>query len=164
VSQMLQSTGASPVGMPPAEIYENLQKGVLDGLVTTWDLVGAIKLNEVLKYHTDARAYTAAFYFVMNKAKYDGLPPDVKKAIDETTGDAMVPKFEAWWAKWDGQGKEDAAKRGNEVITLTDAQRAEWRKALQPMIDAYLEGLKGQGVKDPQALYRRAQALVDKYE
>jgi len=37
--------------MPPAAIYENLQKGSLDGVVTTWDLVGSIRANEILKYH-----------------------------------------------------------------------------------------------------------------
>ncbi len=164
ISSMLESQGASPVGMPPSQIYENLQKGVIDGLVATWDLIGAVKANELLKYHTDARAYTAAFYVVMNKKKYDSLPANVKAVLDGLTGDAMVAKFGDWWDQWDQRGYDEAKKRGNEIITVTDETRKQWKLAMQPMVEAYLEGLKKQGVDNPQELYEKAISLVSKYE
>lgn len=164
VSAMLEYLGASPVGMPPATIYESLQKGVIDGVVTTWDLVGAIRANEILKYHTDARAYVAAFHVLMNKGKYESLPEDVRAAIDALSGDALVAKFGEWWDKWDARGLEDAEQRGNEIIAVDEATRQQWAETLQPMIQQYLEGLKAQGVEDPQALYERAQELVAKYD
>lgn len=164
VSAMLEYLGASPVGMPPAAIYESLQKGVLDGVVTTWDLVGAIKANELLKYHTDAKAYVAGFHVLMNKKKYESLPEDVRAAIDALSGDALVAKFGAWWDKWDARGLEDARQRGNEIIPVDEATRKQWAETLQPMIATYLETLKAQGVADPQALYRRAQELVAKFD
>ncbi|HEY8554741.1 MAG TPA: TRAP transporter substrate-binding protein [Burkholderiales bacterium] len=160
ISAMLEYLGASPVGMPPAQIYEGLQRGVLDGLVTTWDLVGAIKLNEQVKYHTDADAYTAAFYVVMNKRKYESLPEDVRRVIDDMSGDNLIPKFGPWWDKWEARGFEDAKRRGQDVIAIDAATRAQWKKQLQPMIDKYLESLKAEGVKDPHALYRRALELL----
>lgn len=163
VSAMLEALGASPVGMPPAQIYESLERGVLDGVVTTWDLVSAIKLNETLKYHTDARSYAAAFYVVMNKQTYDALPEDVRKVIDEMSGDALVAKFGPWWDKWEARGKEDAIRRKQEIIEVDDATRTAWAKQLQPMTDAYLETLAGEGVADPKALYQRAKDLVAKY-
>lgn len=160
VSAMLEYLGASPVGMPPAQIYESLQRGVLDGLVTTWDLVGAIKLNEIVQYHTDADAYTAAFYVVMNKRRYETLPADVRKVIDDMSGESLVAKFGPLWDKWEARGFKDAQRRGQDVIEIDAATRAEWKRQLQPMVDKYLESLKAQGVKDPQALYRRAQELL----
>ncbi|WP_372001112.1 TRAP transporter substrate-binding protein [Tistrella mobilis] len=164
VSVMLQSLGASAVGLPPSEIYENLQKGTLDGLVTTWDLVGATRLNEVVKYHTDGRVYTAAFYVLMNQRKYDSLPADVKQAIDETSGDALVAKFGDWWAKWDKAGREDAVARGHEIIEVDEATRNRWRQELTPMIDAYIERLQSTGVADARALYDQARDLTARYE
>ena len=164
VSAMLEAFGASPVGLPPSAIYENLQKGNIEGLVTTWDLVNAVKANELLKYHTDAAAYTAGFYFVMNKKKYDSLPKDVQTAIDEISGDALVGKFGGWWDKWEAAGKADAEKRGDEIITIDDATRAQWQESVQPMIKDYLEGLKEKGVADPQAVYKRAQELVAEFD
>lgn len=163
VSAMLESVGASPVGMPPAQIYESLERGVLDGVVTTWDLVGAMKLNETLKHHTDARAYAAAFYVVMNKQKYESLPEDARKAIDEMSGDALVAKFGPWWDKWEARGKADAVKRNQEIIEVDEATRAKWAEQLQPMTDKYLETLAGEGVADPKALYARTKELIAKH-
>lgn len=164
VSAMLEYLGASPVGLPPAQIYENLQKNVIDGVVTTWDLVGAIKLNELIKHHTDARLYTAVFYVVMNEAKYNSLPADVKQAIDDTTGDVLVAKFGPWWDKWDAAGRADAVARKNDIIVINEPTRAIWRERLKPMIDKYLAGLEAKGVKDARAIYEKASALVAKYE
>lgn len=163
-SAMLEHLGASPVGLPPSQIYENLQKGVLDGLVTTWDLVGAIKLNELLTYHADARAYTAAFYVVMNQRSYDALPDDVRAVIDDMSGDNLVAKFGDWWSKWDTTGREDAVARGQEIITIDEETRTQWRGELQPMIDGYLSTLADEGVSDPTALYARAQELVAQFQ
>jgi len=154
----------SPVGLPPSAIYENLQKGSLDGVITTWDLVGAVRANELLKYHTDARTYAAGFHVVMNQGKFDALPNDIRDVLEDMTGDNLVAKFGDWWDAWDARGKNDAIERGNEIIDIdTDARNA-WRKQLQPMIDSFLNGMKDQGVADPQALYARAQELVAEIE
>lgn len=164
VSAMLEAVGASPVGMPPAAIYENLQKGSLNGVVTTWDLVGAIRANELLKYHTDARAYVAGFHVLMNQRKYDGLPAEIRDVLDDMTGDNLVARFGDWWDKWDARGKADAIERGNEIIEIDSATRAEWRERLQPMTNAFLDSMKEQGVADPHALYARAEELVAGFE
>jgi TRAP-type C4-dicarboxylate transport system substrate-binding protein len=163
VSAMLEQLGASPVGMPPAQIYENLQKGVINGVVTTWDLVGAIKLNELLSYHTDARAYVAGFHIVMNKEKYAALSDDVRAAVDELSGDNLVAKFGPWWDKWEARGREDALARGNTIIEISDETRAQWKAQLEPMIERYLESLEDEGVENPMAIYERAQELVAKF-
>ncbi|HEX2255371.1 MAG TPA: TRAP transporter substrate-binding protein [Afifellaceae bacterium] len=163
VSAMLEYLGASAIGMPPAQIYESLQRGALDGLCTTWDLVGAIRANEVLKYHTDGRIYVAAFYTAMNQEKFASLPADVQQAIEETTGEALLDKVGEWWDKWDAAGREDAIARGNEVIEVDDATREAWREQLEPMITQYLDSLEAEGVENPRALYERTQELVAQY-
>ena len=164
VSATLQYLGASPVGLPPAQIYENLQKNVIDGLVTAWDLVGAIKLNEIVKHHTEAGMATAVFYIAMDQKRFDELPADVKKAIEETSGDAWVSKYGPWWDKWDATAKADAQKRGHEIIEVSEEQRRKWRADLKPMIDKYLADLDGKGVKNARQIYEKAVALVEKYE
>lgn len=161
VSAMLEYLDASPVGMPPSQVYENLQKGTLDGTVFTWDAVGAFRLNEVLQYHTDARAYTVSFYFVMSQSRYDELPADVREAIDSLTGMTLVSKFGDWWDKWDRAGRNDAAERGHEFIEISDAERERWRQRLKPMIQDRLDTLEQNGVSDARAIYQRARELVE---
>jgi TRAP-type transport system periplasmic protein len=164
VSQMLEYLGATPVGLPPGQVYENLQKGAIDGTVFPWDPVASFKLAEVLKHHLDARTYTVSFFLVMNQRKYDGLPADVKQAIDATTGDALLPKFGPWWAKWDQAGLDQAKARGNNIVRLSDAEREKWKTALAPMTEAYLKSIEGQDVKNVREIYDEARRLIAQFE
>ncbi|MHC5655244.1 TRAP transporter substrate-binding protein [Stappia sp.] len=163
VSAMLEQLGAIPQGMPPGQVYEGLQKGVIDGTVFPWDPVNSFKLSEVLKYHLDAGVYTVSFFFVMNQAKYDALPENVRGCIDQYSGDGLVARFGDWWDAWDAPGLAAAKAKGNEITVLSDEERARWREALAPMIASYLETLKGEGVEDPQALYKAAQDYVAQF-
>lgn len=164
ISSMLDYLGASPVGLPPGQVYENLQKGVIDGTVFPWDPVASFKLAEVLDYHLDARAYTVSFYFVMNQNVYDNLPDDVRAAIDELSGEALIGRFGDWWNQWDAPGLAAAEMANQPILRLSEDERDRWRKALAPMIDAWLETLAAEGVENPRDLYAETQRLVAEYE
>jgi TRAP-type C4-dicarboxylate transport system substrate-binding protein len=164
VNEFLKALGGEPVGMPPTEIYENLQKGVIEGVATTWDLVNSAKLAEVTKYHLDANLYVVSFYFVMNKQRYEGLPADVRKAIDETSGDWLVERFGAWWDKWDELGREAAKARGNVTNRLSKEERARWERQAQPAVDAWLAKMEKEGAPNARELYAEAKRLVAQFE
>lgn len=164
IAMTLKQLGANPVGMPPTQVYENLQKGVIDGNVFPYEAVNSFKLYEVLKYHLDAKAYTTSFYFVMNEQKYNALPADVRQAIDEISGQGLVDKFGPWWNAWDKPGIEAIKAKGNVVTTLSDEERARWREALQPTIDAYLADVEKKGVSNARDIYAKAQKLIGEYE
>ncbi len=164
ISMMLKQLGATPVGLPPTQVYENLQKGVIDGNVFPYEAVHGFKLSEVLDYHLDAKAYTTSFYFVINEKKYNSLPADVRAVIDDMSGESLVAKFGPWWNSWDKPGIADIKKKGNPVVTLSDAQREEWRIALKPTTDGYLTGLEEKGVSNAREIYDAAVKTIAKYE
>lgn len=161
---MLEYLGATPVGLPPAQIYESLQKGVIDGLVMPWDPMHSFKLAELINYHLDARCYTVSFYFVMNQRRYESLPAAVREAIDSISGDSLIAKFGPWWNAWDELGRRDALADGGVVTRLTGEERDHWRATLTPMIDAYLAGLEGQGVTNPREIYDALRAKIAEFE
>lgn len=163
ISSMLEFLGAAPVGLPPGQVYETLQKGAIDGTVFPWDPVASFRLAEVLTHHLDARAYTVSFFFVMNKRRYDGLPAELRQVIDDMSGDALVGKFGPWWNAWDQPGLEAAKARGNTIASLSDEERAKWVEALGPMIDGWLAGLEGEGIGNARGIYEEAQALVGRF-
>ena len=164
VSEMLTYLGAVPQGLPPSQVYESLQKGVMDGTVFPWDPVASFGLNEVLKYHLDAGAYTVSFFFVMNQRKYNSLPDNVKACIDKYSGEGLVAKFGPWWDKWDEVGRKQAEEAGHEISELTPEERARWRETLQPMIQKYLETVKASGVENADEIYAKMQESIAKYE
>ncbi len=164
VAMMLEQLGASPVGMPPTQVYENLEKGVIDGTVFPWEAINGFRLYEPLEYHLDAKVYTTSFFFVMNQGKYDRLPADVRKVIDEISGDALVNQIGSLWDEWDQPGLEAVKKKNNAITTLTPAQRNEWRTALAPMIEKYLDSIEKKGIKNAREIYAKAQAYVEQFE
>lgn len=160
---MLAALGANPVGLPPGEVYENADKGVIDGAVFTWDTMASFNLAEVMKHHLDAKAYVTTFWFGMNQATYDGLPDEVRACVDASSGDALEVKFGDWWDDWDRAGHDLVQSEGHEIITLTDEERAEWETALQPMIESYIAGLEAKGIDDAQEVYDALKAYADSH-
>ena len=150
---LLQYLGATPVGMPPTQVYENVEKGVIDGAVFPWDAIKGFRLENILKHHFDARVYSSCFHIVMNETKYAGLAPEVKKAFDDTTGQVLVDKFGGWWNKWDQAGLDAVKPLGHVIVPVTQQQREAWRAQLKPLIDDQLAGLEKTGVANARAIY-----------
>ena len=76
--------------MPIPQLPEALAQKVLDGCVMPWEVVPAVKVHELVKFHTEIPGsptlYTATFILAMNKPKYESLPADLKKVIDDNSG------------------------------------------------------------------------------
>lgn len=160
ISAALTALGATPQGLPPGAVYENIQKHVIDGTVFPWDPVKSFGLNEVLNYHLDAGFYTVPFFFVMNQRKFDSLPENVQTCIDDASGASLAAKFGDWWDKWDAAGRKEAVEANHVITELTDAERKRWRETLQPTTDAYIEQTSEQGVDNAREIYERIVELL----
>lgn len=148
--EALKALGATSVGMPVPQVPESLAQGVIDGAVVPWEIVPAIKVHELVKFHTEIPGsptlYTASFFLAMNKAKFDGLPADLKKAIDDTTGMTFAT---AAGKVWDDAGAEVRAmveKRGNTITAISEDEKAKWIKATQPVHEAWIKQMKERNV------------------
>ena len=125
-TKFLTALGASPVQMPLPQVTESLSKGVIDGAMVPWEVVPAIKLQEITKYHLDTapgvpKMSNTIFVIAMNQAKYDSLPPDLKKVIDANSGPRMVEADRQDLRRHDGAGKKLA--RGREAAYSTRCRR-----------------------------------------
>jgi len=160
---LLAYLGATPVGMPPGLVYENLAKGVIDGAVFPWDAIKGFRLENSLKYHLDARVYTSCFHLVMNPRRFAALPADVREAIDSSVGDPLVARFGGLWNKWDQAGLDAIKPLGQEVVHVPDATREKWRKDLQPVITEELAKLGKEGVPDARAIYEEMLRQVARF-
>ncbi len=153
---MLKALGASPVVMPMPDCYMGLQKGTIDGVLGDIDSYLSFRFYEVAKYalHNIPRGCTL-FLVVMNQKKYDSLPADVKKAIDDNSGIAGS----RWLAEHFSYNQrallQDASARGAEVIRLSDEEKARWTTLLIPLWDEWLEKASDKGFKEEAPLVLR---------
>ena len=167
VTKMLGSVGAIPVGMPLPQIPDALSKGTIDACVIPWEVVPSVKVHELTKFHsefdnTGGALYTTTFVMAMNKAKYDGLAPDLKKVIDANSGSAAS----AWLGKTqqgnDPIGRKAAADRGNSIVTIGAAERAEFLKLSSQIDDEWVADMDKRGFKGKDLL-ASAKSLIAKH-
>jgi TRAP-type C4-dicarboxylate transport system substrate-binding protein len=161
---LLAYLGATPVGMPPGQVYENIEKGVIDGAVFPWDAIKGFRLENILKHHLDARVYTSCFHLVMSPKRYAELAPEVQKAIDATTGQALTDKFGAWWNRWDQAGLDAVKPLNHEIVRVDDATREKWRADLKPVLDGELAKLEKEGIANARAIYDEMRRQVARFK
>lgn len=133
-SAQLEALGATPIDMPVTQIYNSLDRGVIDATMIPLSAALDFKLIEVARYFTvDAPLGRSPFLVAMNRTRYEKLPADLKKIIDDTTGLSLSLKGAA---TYDGKNKEalEAARKDREVIPLSAQERARWVTAFKPLI------------------------------
>ena len=166
VNIMLEQLGATPVGMPVPAVGEALSKGVITATTIPWEVVPALKVQQIVKNHTGFTGprglYTQTFGFVMNKASYDKLPPELRKVIDANSGIAVAAMFGRAMDEGDKVGLALAQKAGNHVITLDAAETARWQRAAAGVRAIWYREVSAKGV-DGQKLAAAAEALIDKH-
>ncbi|NCZ30583.1 MAG: C4-dicarboxylate ABC transporter, partial [Betaproteobacteria bacterium] len=164
-NKYIAALGATPVSMPVPQVGDALSKGVIDGAVVPYEVVPAVKIQELVKYHTETDPaepafYTSTFIFAMNRAKYDALPPDLKKVIDQNSGQALSGQIGKAFLAADVQGKKLTAKNTTYVIPKSELEG--WKKTAQPLISAWVSEMNGKGFNGQQML-DTAKALIAKH-
>ncbi len=165
INDMLSELGAEPVGLPLPAIPEALSKGVIKGTVIPWEVTPAVRLSELVNHHAEFSGvealYSAAIVLVMNKAKYDALPDDLRAAIDAESGAKLSGMAGQVMWDMDAPARAIAESAGNTIVQLDDTEVARWKEAAQPVISRWVEEMKGKDI-DGQALIDQATALINK--
>jgi TRAP-type C4-dicarboxylate transport system substrate-binding protein len=152
-AEVMKRLGATPVAMPQSDVPDALQKGVVKGNVSSGEVLKDMNYAVYCPYVYKADLCVTSFAVVMNKAKYEALPEDVKRVFDglyleqaEWTGayvDGHVQEALAW-------SKE---KHGLKIHEPSDEDRAALRATALPLIDEYVvrvaaKGIDGKAVVD----------------
>jgi len=144
---LARSLGATPVAMPMPELYQALQRGVVDGALYPMEVNKGWRMADQVKYCTMdlSCAYTTTFFIAMNKKKWNALSPDIQKTIEEINKE-WTPKHGAAWDSSDEAGKKYFLKKGGKIITLSKAESARWKKAAKPVMAKYIAQMKEKGI------------------
>lgn len=168
-AKMLSALGAAPVQMPLPQVPESLSKGVIDGAMVPWEGVPAVKLQEITRYAVDVPAgaphfSNTIFAFVMNQAKYDALPAELKKVIDANSG--LQTSATAGEKGFDAAAEPHrklARDRGNTISALSEAEYKRWVKACENVDDDWIKEAIAKGA-DGKKLLAEARALIGQYD
>jgi len=145
-ADIVKRLGGVPVAMPQSETPEAIQKGVVKGIVSSMEILQDFKFAAYTPHATVVNLPVVSFAVVMNKDKWNSLPPDVKKVLDdlrreqaEWTGeyvDNHVREALAWSKKTYGlQVHAFSAEDAETVKTL-----------LKPITDEYVKRVSAIGL------------------
>lgn len=153
IAGMIKALGAVPVSMPMPEVYQALQKGVVQGAIFPEETNKGWKMGEVVDYSIACypTAYSVGFFVVMNKDKWAGLSDNAKKAITEINHEWAIKHGKAW-DESDYEGIAFSLSLGNSIIGIAPDEAAKWKAAVQPVFDEYVEKAEKRNAPGKEAL------------
>lgn len=152
-AKIVTALGGVPVAMPMPETYDALRRGVVDGTMNPQEALQGFKFGEVVKFTTECwgASYSTGFFIVMNKDKWNALPPDIQKII-EKVNEEWREKTGRLWDEIEKEGRVYSLKLGNQFISLSNEENERWAKTVRPIIDDYVKRMKEKGLPGEEAL------------
>ncbi|MBD3305749.1 C4-dicarboxylate ABC transporter substrate-binding protein [candidate division KSB3 bacterium] len=161
-AQILQAWGANQVGMPMPETPEALQKGVVQGLFTSLEVMKDFKFAETCGYVTLTNTAIYPFAVVMNMESWNALPEDVQKVMD----DLRVEQAEWTGTYMDNHVQESIqwSKETHQVefIEIAPEEKAQWDALLEPIITDWIQHVQEQGFP-AEAIVNDIKSLLKKH-
>ncbi|MET0322824.1 MAG: TRAP transporter substrate-binding protein [Duganella sp.] len=129
----MRALGASPQVLAFSDVYQALQSGVVEGTENPPSNMYTQKMHEVQKYVTVSNHGYLGYAVIVNKKFWDGLPSDIRKALDDAMRQATV--YEKTIAQRDNDAALEAIRKTGktQVHILTPQEQAEWRAVLVPV-------------------------------
>jgi len=162
-AEVVKRLGGIPVAMPQSETPEAIQKGVVKGMVSSMEILKDFKFAAYTPYATVANLPVVSFAVVMNQAKWDSLPADVKDVLE---------KMRREQAEWTGKYVDDhvaealawsKANHKHQLFELSAADHAKIDSLLKPMTEEYVKRAGAAGL-DGAKIVSDVQALKKKHE
>jgi len=152
-AKIVGALGAAPVAMAMGETYDALSRGVVEGSMAPYEALQGWKWGEVVNFTTEnfGSSYSTGFFVVMNKGKWNALPPDVQKIIEKINEEWAERQGKAW-DEIDKAGKDFVLKLGNKIISLSADEDWKWFKLVRPLHDEYVKNMKAKGLPGGEAL------------
>lgn len=162
-ADIIKNLGGIPVAMPQSDTPEALQRGTVKGHVSSMEVLKDFNYAAYTANATIVNLWVVTFSVVMNKDKWNSLPADVKKAIDDMRREQAL-----WTGTYVDDHVTEAIKWSKEkynlqIFDLPVSEKTEVPKLIKPLIDEYAERVTKAGLAGSQIM-KDVYSLLDKYE
>jgi len=166
VNDISKALGMNVTLKPAPESYELLSTGVMDGTLFPAESVEGFKIDKVIKYATlfPGGLYNTSFVFMMNQAKYDSLPADVRKAIDEMSGEFAARMIGKGWDKVDRRGMAFMQANGVQFTKADPVFVKAVTDKTAGLVDTWATAAEAKGMKNPKKVLADFRAEIAKLQ
>jgi len=166
LSPAYQALGAETVFVSTEEVYESLQRGVVDGNAFPFDVQIATGVYEVAPFLLDdGVGEWGSSAIAINKDVWESLPQEVRDAFDEIRDDYYTTLGEIL-TQYDTEACESLLADGGEVVVFSDEEKQNVADAVGTApFDAWLEDAVSAGVEEDVAVavWEEYQGYVEEY-
>ena len=160
VAQGVQLLGGVPVTLRPSEVYQSVQRDLVNGMILSWAGISVYKVDELTKYDLDMPFGVGPGYFFMNKDAYARLPEQAKRALDRHSGDALNDRFSRACFEAGNANRPNLIARGHTISELAPEEAARWKARVSPIVEDWVKATpRGAEIL---AAYRREVATASK--
>lgn len=142
---LIEALGASSVGMPAPEVYDSIERGVIDGLMIAPNGVVDFRLDEVVDYGVACDCYTSPMFVVMNLEQWETLSSEQQAVIDQIAGRELSIRAAQAYDDELVESMSALEDAGVEIIQLDDDELERWREIGQGPIDAWIQARESDG-------------------
>jgi TRAP-type transport system periplasmic protein len=160
-TSMLRALGAVPLNMPASEIYDALERGVVDGLVIGLSAIKGFRLEQLVKHATLAKFYVATMIVAMNQQSYKKLSGEDRALIDSLTGRRMAMLGAKNYDDEAEDGLDALKKVKASIYQLTPAETEKWKQATGQMSKEWIKEMESKGLPGKQ-VYDKMLSLIGK--
>ncbi|AFM02234.1 tripartite ATP-independent periplasmic transporter solute receptor, DctP family [Desulfitobacterium dehalogenans ATCC 51507] len=129
--------GANPTPIGWTEVYTALQQKTVDGEGNSYGLLWETKHQEVLKFASEINYNYSSDILVMNKKIFDGLSPELQKAILDAGKEAVQWQRELANVK-EEEAKENFKNFGIKIYEPTSDEMKQWKESVKPVWDEFV--------------------------
>jgi TRAP-type C4-dicarboxylate transport system substrate-binding protein len=154
-AKALRLLGAVPLQVPPGEIADGMSKGVIDGAVFNCEAAESFGLGSIAHYVSQQSFFTATLGLVMNAARYDSLPADLRDILDASAGAKAAGRVGQLWDAAEQHGREYMLANNAVMKPLPPAELDAVKARLAPLTEESIQALEKNG--------KPAKAFVEDY-
>ena len=163
IANFVTLLGGTNVQASAPEVRDIIERGVADAVTFPWGSLVLFGIDKVTKYQMDAPFYVPTFVLIVNKDKYNQMSARQKKAIDDNCNTEAAGRIAGPWGDFEDAGLDKVkAEAGQVVYTLTGEEIALWKKAAEPLVKTWADGVRKTGV-DPDAALAELRASLAQY-
>ena len=134
-----------PLPVPPPETQDALAKGIVDAAIFAYEGAASFGLDQVVKHSLEPGVSSLTWGIVMNPAKFNSLPDDLKAIIVKTTTPDAAEKFGAAFDEAELAGKQKMISSGVQIAVMAPDEVEKMKKLLSPQIEAAIVEVEKQG-------------------
>ena len=166
VNDLCKAWGINATLKPATENYELISSGVMDGTLLPAESMESFKIDKLIKYVTTfpGGLYNTSFALIMNKATYDKLGPDEKKAVDAASGEVAARIIGRQWDKADRRAHALMQANNIQVIQADPKFVAEIKQHTVPVEQAWAKEASAKGLKNPEKLLAELRSEIAKQQ